>query len=136
MDVVALLVALLGRCLIKGTPSVALAATLALRNLARFPGNRNAIARTGAMPLVDLLRPSVRMTSMWRDKDVAQAAAELLHILTDCTENRMAMVGAGAVNHLLALLELGCGDAIIKMEVATLLQKLAGAIHESATEAL
>ena len=136
-DVVTLLVSLIRRCLIDGTHGTAWgtawAATNALKNLARFPENRYSIAQAGAMPLVELLNWGVSHQA--RAKDAARVAAKLLHAIADCTENLMAMVDAGAVNQLLALLRRGCGDATIKMETATLLQKLIDAIQESVTKA-
>ena len=122
---IAPLVAMLG-----GGTQFSQPATLALLNLTRgTDAAKAAVADAGAIaPLVALLGGTIQ---------IALNATRVLVNLGGCPRRvRMAMVGAGAVNQLLALLERGCGDAIIKMEVATLLQKLAGAIHESATEAL
>lgn len=135
--VVALLVALLRRSLIDRTHRVAYAATLALGCLMKFPDHRNSIARAGAKPLVELLSWDVSCKESDYDAALMRTkAAKLLHELTDCTENTMAMIEAGVVNQLLALLGCGCVDAIIKVEVATLLHKLTGAINAAATEAL
>jgi hypothetical protein len=135
--VVPLLVALLRRSLIDRTHKVAFAATMAMQCLSTFPDHRNSIARAGAMPLVELLSWEVSCKESENDAALMRTkAAKLLHVLTDCTENMMAMIDAGVVNQLLALLGRGCVDAIIKMEVGTLLHKLAGAIVSAATEAL
>ena len=122
---IAPLVAMLG-----GGTQFSQPATLALLNLTRgTDAAKAAVAVAGAIaPLVALLGGTIQ---------IALNATRVLVNLGGCPRRvRMEMVGAGAVNQLLALLERGCGDAIIKMEVATLLQKLASAILESATEAL
>ena len=63
-------------------------------------------------------------------------AIKLLNILVDCTANSLVMVDACVISQLLVLLGRWCGDAMIKVEVVALLYKLAGAIHQSATDAL